>query len=43
MNVGRLKTMEDSAYSKMKQLLTWNDANLRNKILAKEESHGPRQ
>jgi hypothetical protein len=26
--------MEDSAYSKMKQLLTWNDANLRKKILA---------
>jgi hypothetical protein len=34
--------MEDNAYGKMKQLLQWNDANLRKKILAKEESHGPR-
>ena len=38
----RLKTMEDNAYGKMKQLLKWNDANLRKKIQAKEDSHGPR-
>ncbi len=27
--------MEDNAYAKMKQLLKWNDSNLRNKILKK--------
>lgn len=38
----RLKTMEDTAYDKMKQLLKWNDKNLRKKILSKEDSYGPR-
>mmetsp|Transcript_48915 Transcript_48915/g.153642 ORF Transcript_48915/g.153642 Transcript_48915/m.153642 type:complete len:431 (-) Transcript_48915:68-1360(-) len=40
--IERLKTMEDNAYSKMKQLLKWNDENLRKKIVTKEHSHGPR-
>jgi len=40
--VEKLKSMEDNAYAKMKQLLKWNDSNLRNKILKKEDSHGPR-
>ena len=34
--------MEDNAYGKMKQLLKWNDSNLRKKILTKEDSYGPR-
>jgi len=34
--------MEDNAYGKMKQLLKWNDANLRKKMLTKEDSFGPR-
>lgn len=38
----RLETMEKNAYDKMKQLLRWNDANIRKKMVAKEDSHGPR-
>lgn len=40
--IDKLKTMEDTAYDKMKQLLKWNDKNLRKKILSKEDSYGPR-
>jgi len=40
--IQKLKSMEDNAYGKMKQLLKWNDANLRKKILTKEDSYGPR-
>lgn len=40
--ITKLKTMEDNAYDKMKQLLSWNDKNLRKKIVTKEDSYGPR-
>jgi hypothetical protein len=40
--IERLKDMEQSAYGKMKQLLKWNDENIRMKMHAKEESRGPR-
>jgi len=40
--IEKLKVMETNAYDKMKQLLKWNDANIRHKMVAKEDSVGPR-
>jgi hypothetical protein len=40
--IQKLETMEKNAYDKMKQLLKWNDENIRHKMVAKEESAGPR-
>lgn len=40
--IEKLETMEKNAYDKMKQLLKWNDDNIRHKMVAKEESFGPR-
>jgi hypothetical protein len=41
-NLDRLETMEKNAYDKMKQLLKWNAANIKKKMVTKEESSGPR-